>query len=275
VLAAIAVTPSIVVHSASGQIAGMGNVILDPKLVFGGGLRLRPRFAPDWHSRLSLRAIYGHAETGTGITGNGVQEIRGKFNSLYDFYDHDDVLRVGAGLNLQWAYPLHGRVPALDPPTYAYAAEENEIVQREKLAGINLAIDFSYQHLHSRLQQILFLTGNRIAPNLLAYQPLIELDWSNRMYLIGTCTRPTLAIDLGIRFWFARKGHGTALFNTHDGLGGTKREFYIRYGFSYFPRPWLRLFLDSYGYNNLNRGNSSSVPQGFRDGFAGGFRLRF
>jgi hypothetical protein len=57
-------------------------------------------------------------------------------------------------------------------------------------------------------------------------------------------------------------------FNSHDGLGGTKREIDLSYGLGYDFTRDTNLTVMSYGYNNLNRGNSSAVPVGFKDGLS-------
>ena len=122
---------------------------------------------------------------------------------------------------------------------------------------------------------ILFLTsGKKIAPNLLAYVPSLAFDWDNEMFLWGTEKQPRLSIEMNMIFWFARKAD-VNFFNAHDGIGGTKREFYLDYDINYWLGKKTELTVKSYGYNNLNRGSGASSPIDFKDGATIGINYTF
>lgn len=265
----------------TGQMAGMNNIILHPKMVVGGKFSVSFDFAPAWRNSVDARLLYGSAQTGTdtgGTTTTGQQllEARAHWLSLYTVYNKDDVLQFNAGLYSEFALPFHNAVPYVQPTSSdSYALEENEKITDEKLFGADFNIDFSYDRLQSSFHNILFVSGNRIGPNLLAYSPLLAFDWGTRAYLIGDSQRPKLDFYTNVQFWFARKGNGSSLFNMHDGLAGTKREIYLTYGLEYHFLPKAQVYIETYGDNNLNRGGSTSVPQDFRDGFYAGLRYDF
>jgi hypothetical protein len=91
---------------------------------------------------------------------------------------------------------------------------------------------------------------------------------------LGTQARPRLSFFANVQFWFARKAKAR-LFNSHDGIGATKRELYLSYGINYSISDKTAIYLESYGYNNLNRGSSTTDPKGFRDGAIVGIQHTF
>ncbi len=255
--------------------AGMQNVILKPAATVDVEENLRFTFAPKWENRLDFSAIYGGAVTGTGRTQDQLQELRLSWFSLYNVYQKDQVLQFNLGVYGEFAEPLHGRVPYLAPSAMnSYALEENERLDRERLFGADFNLRLDYDRLHSDFHNILYFHGDRIGPNLLAYQPLVGLDWRNAAALIGTEENPKLDFYTSIKFYFARKGSGS-LFNSHDGLGGTKREVDLSYGLAYHFNHQQQAYVEAYSFNNLNRGSSTSKPQDFRDGFKVGYRYEF
>lgn len=258
-----------------GQIAGVQNVVLHPRAILGVQEDLRLSTLPRWTNDFDLSLIYGSAETGTGRTGDSVQEIRAQWFSLYPLYQKDDVLRFNAGLYGELAEPLHRYTPLLSPSAgSSYAVEENEKLDRQELLGADFNLRFDYDRLHSDFHNVLYLYGHRLGPNLLGYAPVLGLDWRNRAALIGDGEHPKLDFYTNLRFFFARK-NGTALFNTHDGLGGTKREFDLIYGLAYHFNRKTEAYVEATSANNLNRGGDTSKPQDFRDGFLVGIKHTF
>ena len=273
-LFATAVTTAYLAYS-SGQLAGLDNVILHPRATVGVTEDLAPSIAPQWHSHLDASAIYGSADTGNGRRSDSFQELRANLRSLYQFYSHDEVLRFSAGLYGEFAFPLQHYVPYYVPTAANdYALEENERIGHESLFGADLNTALDYDRLTSSLDTVVFFSGHRLGPNLLAYSPLLGFDWTNRVYLIGNIAAPKLDLYLNTKFWFARKA-GSSILNVHDGVGGTKREIDFTIGLGYTLHGTTRLYLESYGNNNINRGADISKPQGFRDGFVFGLTQRF
>jgi hypothetical protein len=255
--------------------AGMQNVILKPRLVLGAEQDLRFSFAPRWNNHFDLNLIEGVAITGTGRTKDQLQEIRGDWFSLYTLYDKDSALQFNAGLYGELAEPLHRYVPFLAPSAMnGYALEENERIDRQELLGTDFNLRLDYDRLHSDFHNVIYLYGKRLGPNVLAYKPIFGLDWRNRAALIGTAEHPKLDFHIELKFFFARKATGS-LFNSHDGLGGTKREMDLNYGLAYHFDRQQEGFVEAYSYNNLNRGASTTQPQDFRDGFRVGYRYAF
>ncbi len=107
----------------------------------------------------------------------------------------------------------------------------------------------------------LFPDAGRMAPNAEPYNPLFSLDgtiniwlWpAHGLYLFGDS-----------RFWGQRGTPG----QTHGNFDYTKREFDITVGFAWNYYGFLELRGFAYGYNNLNRGISPIIPEGYNDGTA-------
>jgi hypothetical protein len=259
----------------TGELAGMRNVILQPQYIVGMVNNLDLNSLPEWHNSIDLYGIYGSAKTGTGDTSSQLQEVRGKITSLYTIYNQDDVFRVNTGLYSLFAHPLHHYLPYRDPdPNIEYAEDENERLSSELLLGLDLNFATRYDKIASSLHNIIFLGGQKMAPNLLAYIPSLGFDWTNEIFLWGTEKQPRLSIVMNMKFWLARKAD-VSFFNSHDGIGGTKREFYIDYGINYWFNKKLELSVKSYGYNNLNRGTGVSTPIDFKDGAVIDLRYNF
>jgi hypothetical protein len=108
----------------------------------------------------------------------------------------------------------------------------------------------------------------------LGYRPVLGFDWRYEMFFLGTKIHPKLSFFANTQFWFAKKAN-VKLFNSHDGIGATKRELYLNYGLNYFITHDTALYLETYAYNNLNRGTSATNPTGFRDGYNLGIRYKF
>lgn len=265
-LGMLSLVTSLYFENRTGQLAGMQNVILEPKYVVGmiNDFTLKP--LPDWHNHIDLYAIYGTTLTGTGTENTNVQELRGKVTSLYTLYNKDDLFTFNMGIYSLFAHHLHHYDPYLDPTqTVEYAAEENELITDETLLGWDFNFDIKDDKIDSTFHNIIYFTGKRIAPNLLTYQPTLGFDWTNEVFLWGSNTNPRLSFYANVEFWFARKA-GVTLINLHDGIGATKRELLLDYGLHYYFSKRTTVYLRTYGYNNLNRGTSPSQPTGFRDG---------
>lgn len=250
----------------TGQLAGMNNTILEPKFTLGTQISFTPTQLPEWENHANLYLIYGASQTGQGTTGNALQELRGSVYSGYQFYNDKNISKAGVGLYSEFAAPFHRYAPYHPAQSQeGYAAEEGDITSRELLTGLDLKFSFKNDRLQSEFDNVAFLSGTRIGPNLETYTPLLGMRWHNDFFMLGNSDSPKLSLFTDINFYFARKAN-TAVLNAHDGLGGTKRELFLSYGLSYFWRPGTSLNLRSYGYNNLNRGSSATVPYGFRDG---------
>lgn len=274
-LGMLSLVTSLYLEHRTGQLAGMENVVLQPKYVVGtiNDISLKP--LPDWHNHIDLFAIYGNALTGTGTTNNDIQEVRGMVTSLYTLYKKDDVFTFNTGLYSLLSHHLHHYTPYQDPShTTEYAAEENEIISDENLLGWDFNFNIKDDKIESTFHNIIYFMGKRIAPNLLTYQPTLGFDWTNEVFLWGNNTQPKLSFYANVDFWFARKA-GVTLINLHDGVGATKRELYLDYGLNYYFSKKTTVYLRTFGYNNLNRGTSLSQPTGFRDGSTLGIRHTF
>lgn len=268
--------PSVYVNYSTGQLAGMNNAVLKPKETVGTRFDLTLRDLPELETHADLYGIYGTAQSSTGTSKSGLQEMRGEFSSIYDFYNQNQRSKAGLGFYSEFAVPLRNNLSyaQTQPSGAEYSAEESDRQKREFLYGIDLKISSQSERISSSLNNILFLGGTRIAPNLLTYKPLLGMIWHNDFYFLGNTRDPKLRFFTDVNMYFARKA-GAAIFNAHDGIGGTKRELYISYGVGYsFNRHW-ELSLRSYGFNNLNRGNSQQTPTSFRDGFILGTEYRF
>ena len=271
----LAAAATLYLNTQSGQLAGMNNTILDPRYSLGIRGDYTPHPYPDWSTRYDIYGIYGSVEAGNGKFGPAWQEIRSTLDSSYEVYSKDKITRAGIGIYAETAIPMHAHMPYLaQNGENSYTAEEGEQLSRELAWGLNLKVAFSYDRLASEFDNVFFVNGSRVGANLMTYQPLLELKWNNTGYLIGDKEHPKLRMFSQMQFYFARKS-GVAVFNTHDGLGGTKRELYIGYGLGYSPTDKVEITLQSYGYNNLNRGTSNTLPQGFRDGFIMGLNVGF
>ena len=274
-LDALTLASSLYLEQYTGEIAGMHNVILKPSHVIGTRNDLTFSAFPNWHNHFDLSAIYGSAMTGDGPSGTGFQELHGKLTSLYTVYNSNDVLKFNTGIYSLLAYPFHNYRPYTDPATNAeYAAEETEKTSQETLVAWDFDFEVNYDRSVSSLHNVVYLYGKRMGPNLLAYEPVLGFDWHHEIFLAGTKSRPKLSIFGDAQFWFAKKAN-TALFNAHDGIGATKRELFLGYGVNYFLTPRTSIYLESYGFNNLNRGDSATKPIGFRDGSTFGIRHDF
>lgn len=260
----------------SGELAGMKNTILKPKYVLGTHNHIRFKALPDWHNSIDLRGYFGTVlSANEQMSEEGWQEIRGRIHSLYNLYNNSDVLFFNTGLYGLLAFPLHDDAPYVNPATnVAYAESEDKKLDREVLLGWDMNFDVKYDKSLSSFHNILYLTGKRVGPNLLAYRPALGFDWRHEVFFVGTKEQPKFSFFANIQFWFAKKAD-TSFFNTHDGIGGTKRELFLTYGFNYFFTEQTAGYIETYGYNNLNRGQSTTDPKGFRDGAVFGVRHTF
>ncbi len=106
-----------------------------------------------------------------------------------------------------------------------------------------------------------FPDANRMAPNGEPYNPIFSLDldiniwlWPEHgLYLFGES-----------RFWGQRGTPG----QTHGNFDYTKREFDITAGAAWNYWDALEFRAGGYAFNNLNRGNSLTVPSGYNDGLS-------
>lgn len=273
----LSLVSTLYLENRTGQLAGMGNVILQPSYIVGTRNDLTFTAFPNWHNHVDLSAIYGSAliDRTAAATGQGLQEIRGKVSSLYTVYNSDDILTFNTGIYSLLAYPMHHYPPYINPAINAeYAAEENEALTKEALVGWDFNIDVNYDKSVSSLHNIVYFDGKRIGPNLLTYQPALGFDWHHEIFLLGTTVTPKLSLFADAQFWFAKKAN-VGLLNVHDGIGATKRELYLSYGVNYSITSKTAIYLESYGFNNLNRGRSATDPTGFRDGSVIGIRYTF
>lgn len=260
----------------NGEMAGLNNIVLKPDYGLGVQNDLTLAAIPKWHNSLDLCGLYGSALVdGGNNTGQELLEVRGKLTSLYTLYNDHDILTFNTGLYSLLAYPTHNYPPYNDPSgNREYAVEESEKIRKEDLFGWDFNFKVNYNKSASSFHNILYFSGERVAPNLLGYRPVLGFDWRYEMYFMGTELHPRLSFFANTQFWFAKKAN-VRLFNSHDGIGATKRELYLNYGVNYFMTHKTTLYLETYAYNNLNRGNSETDPSGFRDGFDFGVRYRF
>jgi hypothetical protein len=109
-----------------------------------------------------------------------------------------------------------------------------------------------------------FASGEQVAPNGLEYTPIFSMEmhlncwlWSQHgVYFFADST-----------FWAQKAAPG--ITNSSQGpFDFSKREFDLDAGaaWNYSGRWEARVF--AYSFNNLNRGDSQSAPQGFNDGIA-------
>jgi hypothetical protein len=244
----------------------MNNTILHPKLTLDARTNIKLRSLPDLETKTDLYAIAGTVNSAAGYSSMGFQEIRGSVDSVQNFYNEANISKAGAGLYVEFAMPLHQYEPYFQSASTDYAAEEGEPLSREFLTGLDLKLSLSHDRLESDFHNILFLSGNRIGPNLITYKPLLGFMWHSNFHIFGNIDRPKLSFFTDVNVYFAKKS-ATSTFNSHDGVGGTKREVYLSYGLAYSFNRDTSLSLWTYGYNNINRGDSTQVPSGFRDGF--------
>lgn len=260
----------------NGEMAGLNNIILQPEYELGIYNELTLTAFPKWHNDLDVYTLYGQTLIDGGkATGNELQEVRVNFSSLYTIYNDNSILTFNTGLYALLGYPMHNYPPYSDPSgNKEYAVEESEKIHKEDLVGLDFNFKMSYNKSASSFHNILYFAGNRVAPNLLGYRPVLGFDWRYEMFFLGTKIHPKLSFFANTQFWFAKKAN-VKLFNTHDGIGATKRELYLNYGLNYFITHDTALYLETYAYNNLNRGTSATNPTGFRDGYNLGIRYKF
>ena len=265
----------------AGQIAGLGNVILDPLVQAGVSTSLVDTRLPGWEADGTLRLIYGRTESSDPTTLNSqtskpaLQEYRGQAHVIYNYERDGDAAKAGIGLYVDMARPVH-EFPRYTPPeaNAAYSAEEGEVATTIFDTGLDFRFSLHQQRVASELHNVVFINGSRIAPNLLTYKPMLGFMWSNQFAITGSIDHPGWTFSTGVDFYFARKA-GVRYFNGHDGIGGTKRELDLSYGVTYNFDDQSSLAIKSYGYNNLNRGSSSMVPVGFKDGLSVTLMHRF
>ncbi len=108
----------------------------------------------------------------------------------------------------------------------------------------------------------IYFGGNRMAPNGEPYAPLFCVDSDLNL---GILPHKQLYIFAITDFWGERaNGQDT---NPHQGiLDFSKREFDLVGGIAWNYYGALELRGIFYSFNNLNRGNSLTVPYGFNDG---------
>ena len=252
----------------AGQIAGMGNAILHPALTLGASGDFHLRDFPQVDTDFNASVIFGKTESTQNMTKPGLQEFRGSTHSIYNFYNDRGISKAGVGLYVDFAQALrHQSRYVPQDESSIYAAEENESIQHQLNTGLDFRISIHNDRVASDLHNVIFLSGNRVGPNLLTYQPLLGFMWSNKFHFSGSESEPGLSFLTDMNFYFARK-NGVKVFNSHDGLGGTKREIYLSYGLEYTTESKMAYTIRSYGFNNLNRGASTMSPSGFKDGLS-------
>ena len=261
---------TIYLSQIGGEMPGIYNTMLKPKATLG----IKEKFTTGkLVNNIDINTLYGKAITGKGTTKNRLQELHGQWTLLYPLYKKEpETFKIG--LYTSFALPFNTYTPYINLPSTAYSNEENEVIKKEFLVGADFNFNFSYDKVDSSLHNIIFFHGKKIAPNLLAYQPLYSFDWRNSFYLLGDISHPKLQLSTEMKFWFAKKA-GVSIINTHDGVGGTKREFDYNIRLLYFFNKNIDTYITAYGYNNLNRGESINDPHGFRDGYGFGFEYRF
>jgi hypothetical protein len=108
-----------------------------------------------------------------------------------------------------------------------------------------------------------YFDGERTAPNGLVYSPLFSLDLDLNFWLWPAQGLYAFGQD---SFWTQRASRDVT--NPHQGqFDFSKREFDLTFGAAWnYCGPWeARVF--AYSLNNLNRGHSLTVPDGFKDGY--------
>lgn len=251
---------------SSGQMAGQRNVILSPKETVGLKIDVGLSSVKALEMQVQAQAVAGKVTSSDANRKSGIQEFHTQTYAVYNFHT-DDSSRAGVGLYADLALPTHNHTPPhVSLPDGQYADEESEISHRQALLGLDLKLSAASDHMRTDLHNILFFSGNRVAPNLVTYKPMLGFKWHNAYLFTGDKATGGLSLITDVDFYFARKS-GVSALNAHDGLGGTKREILLSYGFRYEFSPASALSLQSYGYNNLNRGNSATTPTQFRDGF--------
>ncbi|MFP3293984.1 MAG: hypothetical protein RXN80_01465 [Hydrogenobaculum sp.] len=228
----------------TGRLPGIRSVTLRPELNLGYKLHWGiKRFDVDFKAD----GYYGSADTGSGTQRNKLLQLNLKAVGLYNFYQ-DKHSKIGIGLFAKDYEPLTSFKPSITPSqVIQYGAEETEIPTNDNYNfGSRLRAKYDYKKIGTR----------------------------NKLFLIGDIDKPKLALNLDMRFYFERK-YDNKIFTSHDGLAGTKREFDLTVGTMYYLTKNLDFHVDTYGFNNLNRGNSSTLPSGFKDGVYAGFGYRF
>jgi hypothetical protein len=118
-----------------------------------------------------------------------------------------------------------------------------------------------YRMVWGEIDIKVFPDANRMAPNGQPYNPIFSLDLNLNIWLWPA---QGLYIFGDSRFWGQRGTPG----QTHGNFDYTKREYDISAGLAW--NYWGRLEFRGWGYamNNLNRGNSLTIPFGYNDGCA-------
>jgi hypothetical protein len=267
--------PRLFAAFGAGQIAGMGNVILNPTVTGGLDVTLTSDAFPKVEVDARTALIYGKVQSTNSKSSPSLQELRGRIHTIYNFYNDKNISKAGVGLYVEYAHAFRDKPRYVPQDTASiYAAEENETIYNQFDTGVDFRFSIRDDRVSSELHNILFTSGNRIGPNLLTYKPILGFMWHNQFYITGNVDNPGLSFLTDLEFYFAKKA-GVGYFNTHDGLGGTKREIYLSYALAYTPTPQTTFTLRTYGYNNLNRGSSASSPFGFKDGLSLGVSTGF
>ena len=256
----------------AGRLPGIRSVTLRPELNLGYKLHWGiKRFDVDFKAD----GYYGSADTGSGTEKNKLLQLNLKAIGLYNFYQ-DKHSKIGIGLFAKDYQPLTSFKPSIkSSQVIQYGAEEKEIPTNDNYNfGSRLRAKYDYKKIVSSVFTDIYFYGNRVAPNLIPYAPLLSIGTKDKLFLIGDIDKPKLALNLDMRFYFERK-YNKKIFTSHDGLAGTKREFDLTVGAMYYITKNLDFHVDTYGFNNLNRGNSSTLPSGFKDGVYAGFCYRF
>ncbi len=114
-------------------------------------------------------------------------------------------------------------------------------------------------------------SGERMAPNGVAYEPLFVMDTH---FNVGLNADRTLYLFTEDTFWAQEATPGQT--NARQGsLDFSKREYDLSLGLGwrYWPHTEVRAF--GYSFNNLNRGDSATSPTGYKDGFGVENRFHF
>jgi hypothetical protein len=114
-------------------------------------------------------------------------------------------------------------------------------------------------------------SGSRMAPNGVEYDPLFVLDTNFSVGLNSTHTFYLFSED---KFWGQEATAGVT--NARQGsVDFSKREYDLMFGLGwrYWPHTEVRAF--GYSFNNLNRGDSTTSPSGYKDGFGVENRFHF
>ncbi|WP_340695549.1 hypothetical protein [Hydrogenobacter thermophilus] len=269
---ALEIKNQIDVNSFSGRLAGIRSVTLKPNLSLDYKLNLS---YDKWFGSFQAVAYYGSAITGAGTLKNRPLELDMYTDISYAIYkDRNSRINIGAfAEDYQSLKPFKPQITSSQ--VVQYADEESEIPSNDNYNfGILLKTAYSYKKISASLYSKVYFYGNRIAPNLIPYAPLLSIGTKDEVFLIGDISNPKFSLCVNMDFYFQRK-YGNKFFTSHDGLAGTKREFDISIGMKYYFTKNLDFHVYTYGYNNLNRGRSSTLPSDFKDGVYAGFGYIF